>query len=523
MNSKIINAEKRINLSCYKAGITPQGQTWMEHALDPFKDIPEKCAGYPDTDCGTSLIHVYKQSATITAPASAAGGAWDCNVFLDSLPVPINLVTSTITNGTTARVGQGATTYATGGLTARTGPAGVGLPLNTLGQSMGFDPTFYTNSSGRMIAQGFEVHNVTAEVNLQGQVCYYRIPSEDETPKTVNVTENFGTTACIPSSYPLNPLPSIPETLAAAVLLPGSIQTEAKHGAYIVGVLADQANPAKTLANMGVARTDLGGQQYFPQITATGANNWESIVPRTQVVPFCVGGAFFTGLSNQTSLVVNVNWIFERFVGANSTNDLTTLASPSAPFDPKCLEVYSQVAKTLATGVPVNENGFGDWISGIASTISKYAGPVLSGIGSALNGVNDRDERREAYLNDPSVARELIDLRRMRDNLPPITQEVKQEVKREVKKEETKKKKKKEKKKNDDKSMSANPKRNNFNQASFRRDTRPRPSYEQQYYSGPLPRRNDSYRPSNFSPNNTKPWYSFGPPSNGGGNYRGYY
>lgn len=397
MNSKIIRAETKLTKSLIRAGVTPQGQAWLEHVLDPFKDLPVPCAGYPDTDCGASVVQIIKQSKTIATPAGLAGANWDCNIFMDSVATDLPLALTDYTfNGVVRRDTQAVQTFHNGGAVIRSGASGAALPMDKTVDNLSLDPNYYASTETRVIAMAFEVHNTTAEIYRQGQVCYYRCPAENTKNFITTCTEDSGTTACIPASYMTSYMETPPQTLTEAVLLPGAQQTEAEKGAYVVSVMSENENKATAALPMAFMRVEEDGKVYYPSITSVGAGKLINMVGYSQQeIPYCISGAYFAGLSPQTTLTVNTVFIVERFVNATGDNNLITLANPSAPYDPAALEMYSEVAKGLACGVPVRENGLGDWISGIASTIAKYAGPVLTGVGNAINNVNERDRREE--------------------------------------------------------------------------------------------------------------------------------
>lgn len=391
----------------HKLNLTRDGSLWLQHVLDPFKDLPVGCSGFPDTDCGASVVQVVKQSAQVYSTFGT--NTWDCNMFLDTVATSNQLVALPVyKNGYAATTGMGGAAYANGGLIIRSANSGTNLDMTTTTQSLPLDYSYYNKSETRVIAMGFEVHNTTADLTKQGSVAYWRVPAEADTPSVITLIDNEGTSPCIPISYTCNTLQEPPNSLTEAVILPGTIQTEAAKGAYVVSVMSQESNPARETNPSFFNRTSAGVEYgntidktptTIPVVYTTGV---------AQEIPYCLGGAYFTGLSPTTTLTVNTVMIVERFVKANASQDLITLASPSAPFDPAALRIYSEVAKTLATGVPVSENGLGDWISGIASTIAKYAGPVLSGIGQAINHVNEQDNPRPAPRLQPVIVEEVI-------------------------------------------------------------------------------------------------------------------
>jgi hypothetical protein len=100
---------------------------------------------------------------------------------------------------------------------------------------------------------------------------------------------------------------------------------------------------------------------------------------------FHTSGAFFTGLSPQTTLQVNVKMLIEVAPGPGSA--LVTVAKPSPVYDPLALELYSRAINEMPVAVPASMNPAGEWWSGVLSTIGDVAGPALSAIGLAPVGM----------------------------------------------------------------------------------------------------------------------------------------
>jgi hypothetical protein len=89
-------------------------------------------------------------------------------------------------------------------------------------------------------------------------------------------------------------------------------------------------------------------------------------------------GAYFTGLSPQTSLTVFWNITIQTF--PNYTSPLASLARPSPYEDKVAQTAYSEILSRMPVGVKVKENGLGDWFTGsVASIIDTMTGtPIAS-------------------------------------------------------------------------------------------------------------------------------------------------
>lgn len=417
---KAAQAERTIHAVAKKFGCSELGIEWMDHALDPFKDILKPNAGYPDKNCNPSVIEVVKLDTTITAPGVAN---WDCNIFLDQMLQKVAQYSTTAygsANGPAAFAGsgQGATPYLRGGLVWRTADAGVPLDITTTRGSLEVDPALYANEDCRVIAVGFEVHDMTQELKKQGALTVYRVDQTTEQPTPIALVQDQGVTACIPTTANFVRLTNPPSTSAQAVDLVGSQTWEAKEGAYVVPVMNCDTNPAMGLRGDYVSYSaETSGVFYAPKLVSTGAARLltlDSASPIAQCPnPWSMSGIFITGLDPLAVMKVNLNFIIERF--PNRSSSVKRLAYPSPKFDPATLELYSSIASSLPCGVPVKQNGFGDWIWGIAKIAGAAlsAFPVTKAVGEAVKAAvtvretlkKESDEKKEKKIEKAVEAR----------------------------------------------------------------------------------------------------------------------
>lgn len=393
-------AEKQLHTTAKRYGCTDKGIDWMDHALDPFKDILKPNTGYPDKNSNPSVIEVVKQDISITAPGAVN---WDCCIFIDQMLQKVAQY-QTLANGSFGGPnsfqlsGQGAVPYQRGGLVWRTDTSGNPLAIATTRGSMEVDPALYANEDCRVIATGFEVHDVTQELKKQGALITWRIDQTTEQPTPIAIVQDAGVTACVPTSANFVRLANPPETPAQALDMVGSQEWEAPKGAYIVPVMNSDTNPAMGLRGDSVSYSaDSGGLLYAPLIQSTGAAKLMSLANASPIAqcpnPWSMSGVFITGLDPAAVLKVNFNFIIERF--PNRSSSVKRLCYPSPTYDNKALELYSAIAASLPTGVPVGQNGFGDWIWGIARIASSVLStfPVTQVAGHALGAaVKVRDE-----------------------------------------------------------------------------------------------------------------------------------
>jgi hypothetical protein len=274
-----------------------------------------------------------------------------------------------------------------GGLWCVTAPAGTVftfsniLSLLTAGTASIFpltvDPAF-TQGDFRIIAKGFEVYNVTAELYKGGTVTVFESPLDSyDTAQAYTVT-NAAASVTTPASCLVNP--AWPDSSTSAFSLVNTKQWEAKDGCYVIGRINETEIPIENGFNFTnpVYAQGVPGSTVTSQVPAAdvdGGNGistclWEN---------FNFTGAFFTGLSYQSALTVNYLIVIENH--PSSQADLVySLAKPPPCRDDIALSMYSCILREMPVGVPVKENGLGDWFADAVSTVADYVSPVLSAI-----------------------------------------------------------------------------------------------------------------------------------------------
>jgi len=390
---KVARAEKALNFLANSTGMTQEGRQWLTVAIDPFHDNEVYVSGYPDMASGNSIVQCLKESTTVAAPVGLGVDAtWDCIIrtcnFLTNQPL---VSSATVTNVLTGPLGD--TNISNGGLEIFS--CLTGQNVNNPAATLLTDSSIQIESSLirrrlRVIGQGFEVHNVTPKLYANGSVtCFQQEQSVDRStwalkaPLTINQggAADFAITQNAPSSE------------SAALKLGGSHTWEATKGCYVVPTFQTMENPPVTAsATVPMMMTNTTGgnlDDSYPVYTgapvSTGVIGWSApVAPIAQSfpIPFNTAGAYFTGLSPQSVLKINYNVFIERFPSELDT-DLIVLATPSASFDPTALDAYAECMKRMPVGVPVSENGFGDWfVGGVAKIVDGVTG---TGFGSAAN------------------------------------------------------------------------------------------------------------------------------------------
>lgn len=376
--------------------ITQDGKEWLTLALDPFHDYNKQVAGYPDADASQTVVSCYQYQTDVS---SAGGGNWDCHIYSGCVAKPDNLSVFSLSAdwknmSEPAAVQQNTWMHApltiekfatSGNSFAPVIPAAANPTVTTL---PALDNTDLCAGITRVIGMGFEVHNTTAELNKQGTITCYRMPQMGSQYQ-MRALNNGGTfvTPVVGEMRRLRPC-----TVAQANLLKGTRTWNAAEGAYCTVLQNSVHNPLKQLesqqllyngdATTGAVSTIIASQWDAQGPGAAAPAATASAFEPNQILPFDTTGLFLTGLSSQTTLTVKLKVYVERAPTWAEPN-LAVLASPSAGYDVRALELYAQVVNCLPPGVKVSDNAFGDWWRAVVSLI-KNAAPT---IGLALNPV----------------------------------------------------------------------------------------------------------------------------------------
>ena len=349
-------------------------------------------AGWPDMCDQASVVRCFKQSRTITTDLN---GTWTMMVMTFPCISDCDLIKVPFTNNKMSGVSPDAPRRTYGGVVVAVYPSDV--------DSFGVDvvphdmlviplPGLVSSGNGRLIGQGFEVNNTTAEIYKQGTVHVFRQPQAIEEQTFVNV-ENFvvrdaagtGVTA-VPVAAPFSARYVVgwPKTQEQVMLLSGTRTWKAAEGCYCVTPFMSEENPivpseyvnpvvVDSFPNAVNSSVPYNGFSVYP--SAAGSDTF--LTRQTKWAPVHSAGALFTGLSKETSLTIQVNHYYEYFPSATD-EALVTLAKPSATYDPVALELYSQVLSSMPVGVPASMNGFGDWFAGAVSKIATPLGAMLT-------------------------------------------------------------------------------------------------------------------------------------------------
>lgn len=400
--SKVTRGEKIMNKLTAEQILSPTGKDWLLASLDPFHDNQlANIEGWPDTECGASVVRCVKQSVTVSKPTTGLpAGNFDVHIIMWPMIKAAEYV-STVNRAQnllqlpTIPVSDPAQHFTCGGLQIWAVPSG-----KTLTNYLDVDAILlatleldndYTQGSGRLIGMGYEVHNTTSDLYRQGSVACYRQQAVTRDPATFNANSTL-TAGSIPLSTPVTlvVLRHPPMDTEQAMLLQGSRQWTAEEGVYQVAAFHSDENSAYPISVNTPAISRNGeddeegrinvGALYVPFPAYGGAQFGTNMTFNPiRVHPVHQSGSIFSGLSEQTTLTINYNVFYESFPSF-AEKPILALAKPSAVYDPRAMELYSRIVQELPVGVPVCENGLGDWFLDAASTAAKYIGPVLAAL-----------------------------------------------------------------------------------------------------------------------------------------------
>lgn len=377
-------------------------------------------SGWPDIEGAASIVRCIKHTMTIASPLGAST-VWDCHITAFPWLHGVQGHASTIT-GSVAEEGVTTGSERTlGGVQAWA--VTTGYPIDLISTASGpdfgpklvgqlsLDPTF-DRGVGRMVGSGIEVINTTSPLNRQGLCTVYRQPQTKETTATM-LYQGSGTSPTNNQAFTGQFFRAPPYKLEVANLYPGSRSWPAEEGCYCVVPFIGASNKPKSCSPFSpIITTDAAATDYNAITSRPAWVAQKGLKAGTMATPFFKSepvhqvGAYFTGLSPETTLTVTWNVFYETFPSIDEL-PILVLATPSARYDPKALELLNYALATLPVGVPASFNPLGEWFWNVVDTIADIApaiGGALGGPGGALIGAGVRKGAKalSAYNTAPS-------------------------------------------------------------------------------------------------------------------------
>ncbi len=381
--------------------LTPSGKDFLIAALDPMHDnqLKELC-GWPDVNDTASIVRCIKQTQSVSVAAGT--GNWDFSLnlfpFLNNMPA-----IAFARNNNICQPGV-ATAKSYGGLAGYQLAPGAALDIGNN------QPIFqlcldniYSQGASRVIGLGIEVVNTTSKLHLQGQVITWRQPNATIQNQDTYIQILPGPLSRVQSGQIIQ---GFPKSVPQAMLVPGSRQWEAADGVYITVPFVGDENPPQLVGYSAplmqvstaavdqtfstplattVQQTDVNAGIVMVPINLTGTNPTltNGMSQATKIYPLQQVGAYFQGLSEETTLSITMNVFVETFPTV-AEPEILVLATPSASYDPVALQIFSNALARLPVAVPAGYNPFGEWFTDIVSTLSDWLTVPATAINPAL-------------------------------------------------------------------------------------------------------------------------------------------
>ena len=369
--------------------IKPSSRDWLTCSLDPFHDFQFTPAGLPDQFSGASVVQFIKKKVSIVAPAGTTD-KWDCHIFTAPLmtsQTAHNYMASpaSLTMYSTWTSGLGTVNVYSVPAGTDTMPNGAASALPAASLATCYSPCDDGNAYSlmRLVGGGFEVHNDTAELYLNGSVTTYSQPTDlEDTFGSCQIGANYGAVLTTRARIP-------PYNVSQATSNVSSMTWSAKEGCYVPFIIdVESCKLQQAISNPLILCTTDSSNPGYGAAPALGVETdlftyGTTIVGRSDApVRFAsieTNGAYFTGLTKETVLTLDIRFIVEVAPTPINTT-LIALASPSAAYDPEALALYSRAIRELPPGVKASMNAGGDWWRIVSGAIN-YAAPIIARLG----------------------------------------------------------------------------------------------------------------------------------------------
>jgi hypothetical protein len=407
-------SNRQLDAELSRCGIaTSAGMSYVKKMLDPFhtKDLPS--VGIPDSFTGKSVVYSYEKEYNVDKPTSFAAGLWDAHIaFVPVISgVSANMCVSDISLGDATVTHNTVPTSASliGPLAICMAPTGTntftasGTNTSQVIESLGFTEILTTNKVGvnfqgkwRVVGGAIKIVNTTSQLYKQGSVCSYRQSTDGTDGMYMGLS---GDSTPVNGNYMLRVIPAPPIHVASASQL-GGLTWDAAEGALLpLHVRPEEPKSPSSALQPAIVTTTAGfslanSLRCFTQkayVTAP-TNNWSHIPIDADIC-----GAYFTGLSEETTLTVKLFLTFEFFPCYNDTANLA-IARQSPEYDPKALECYCHIMSLLPVAAKADENAAGDWLKRVgeavkvvANNVAKVNANVVNPMLHSLGGSNPHD------------------------------------------------------------------------------------------------------------------------------------
>ncbi len=273
---------------------------------------------------------------------------------------------------------------------------------------MQFNLNQITKGRNRLVGVGFEVVNTTPQLYRGGAVTTWRQGGAEPNGASAYVysPSSISLPVAAPLAFDLERYPTFPLTSSAAALIPDSKTWEAQDGVYIVGSFNTTNNPACNPEPKGAVlemafdnepvwaagvEADGGprwtgieaGEKWVtaPMFVGEAPDLYPSYFPSSILAPINQTGAYFTGLTPQTTLTITMIAYVETFPTVSS--ELMSMASPSLRENALALQMLSLAFSRLPVAVKAGENPAGEWFARVLEALTPV---VTAGVSAAGYG-----------------------------------------------------------------------------------------------------------------------------------------
>jgi len=258
----------------------------------------------------------------------------------------------------------------------------------------------YVNGVSRITSIGMEITDTTPMIQKGGMIFVYKQPNNPRDPQNFTGTYFTGLGIAnftgIPDTFP-------PSSLNDVQLMPETRNWAFEKGAYVVGRFSTVENPPRAL-------------DYSPPIFTVNDDNLPSnatpLIYQAMQVSGIVQGAASDALYNTLGnrvYPIGKSGIWGSALPPGSTSNLTVvietegfpkpgsensdlvIATASMSFDALAIEIMSHAISCQPPGVPVGENGIGEWffkiVDGIGKALSFIPHPFAQAGAMAAKGI----------------------------------------------------------------------------------------------------------------------------------------
>jgi hypothetical protein len=238
----------------------------------------------------------------------------------------------------------------------------------------------YTAGLHRVIAQGMELVNTSAVLDMRGSVTCYSQSSRATraTGATYQSTGLSNVRTFIRVNGP-------PATADEALNLPGATLWHSKYGAYVVNRLESDELPYTSYQTEDIIMDGgnpdalyMSGSLLPPEtmpacvttnrLSGPGLSAARPPLPRSFDLTKDRRGIYITQQDSKSSFKLTVRWVIEKSAGTPQPG-LVVLQPPSPPLDWLAREVYSEATRLSPPGARLDENALGTWFRTAANNV----------------------------------------------------------------------------------------------------------------------------------------------------------